>query len=112
MNARAEDPAKTTQKQLLTMPPNLLVERFLLKFHYLTSEAPEFSLTVTKGGPELRESTSSEAKTLFAGPQGEALLKPTGRATSLTSRKYSMAMLVNLLSAIGQSGPGVDRTGL
>jgi len=112
VNARAEDPAKTTQKQLLTMLPNLLVERFLLKFQYRSSEAPEFSLTVTKGGPKLGESTSKEAKTLFTRPQGETLLRPTGRATSLTAREDSMAMLVNLLSAIGQSGPGVDRTGL
>ncbi len=112
VNAKAEDPDKTTQKQLLTMLQNLLVERFHLKFHYQTSEAPGFSLTVAKGGPKLQASTSNEVKTLFTGPQGETLLKPTGRAISLTARKYSMAMLVNLLSAIGQSGPGVDRTGL
>jgi uncharacterized protein (TIGR03435 family) len=111
-NARAEAPATTTQKQLLTMLQNLLVERFHLKFHYQNSDAPGFSLTVAKGGPKLRESTSNETKTLFTGPQGETLLKPTGRAISLTARKYSMAMLVSLLSAIGQSGPGVDKTGL
>jgi uncharacterized protein (TIGR03435 family) len=113
VNARAEDPAKTTQKQLLTMLQNLLVERFRLKFHYRTSETDGFSLTVAKSGPKLRTSTSDEAKTLFTGPGGESMLKPdSGRAISLTARKYSMAMLVNLLTAIGQSGPGVDNTGL
>jgi uncharacterized protein (TIGR03435 family) len=113
VNARAEDPAKTTQKQLLTMLQNLLVERFHLKFHYKTSEAAGFALTVAKSGPTLRKSTSDEAKTLFTGPQGEAVLKPAlGRPISLNARKYSMAMLVNLLSAVGQSGPGVDKTGL
>jgi uncharacterized protein (TIGR03435 family) len=94
------------------MLQNLLVERFHMKYHYQASEVPGFSLTVAKGGPKLRESTSDEAKTLFAGPQGEPLLKPTGLAISLTARKYSMPMLVKLLSAIGQSGPGVDKTGL
>ncbi|HLH18436.1 MAG TPA: TIGR03435 family protein [Bryobacteraceae bacterium] len=112
VNAKAEDPAKTTEKQLLTMLQNLLVERFHLKYHYETSEAPGFSLTVARGGPKLRESASNDVETLFAGPDGETLLKPSGRAISLTARKYSMARLVSLLSAIGQSGPGIDRTGL
>jgi uncharacterized protein (TIGR03435 family) len=30
----------------------------------------------------------------------------------MAARKYSIPMLVDLLSAIGSSGPGVDRTGL
>ena len=113
VNAKAEDPAKTTQKELLTMLQNLLVERFHLKYHYQTSEADGFSLTVAKGGPKLRKSTSEEVKTLFTTPQGEAVMKPGfGSAISLTARKYSMAMLVNLLTGVGQSGPGVDNTGL
>ncbi len=113
VNAKAEDPAKTTQKELLTMLQNLLVERFHLKFHYQTSEAAGFSLTVAKGGPKLQKSTSDEVKTLFTGPQGEVALKPSsGGAISLTARKYSMPMLVNLLTGIGQSGPGVDKSGL
>jgi uncharacterized protein (TIGR03435 family) len=113
VNARAEDPEKTTQKQLLTMLQNLLVERFHLKFHYRTGQADGFSLTVAKGGPKLQESTSDQVKVLFTGPEGEALLKPISeRPISLTARKYSMPMLVNLLTAIGQSGPGVDNTGL
>jgi uncharacterized protein (TIGR03435 family) len=113
VNARAEDPAKTTQKQLLTMLQNLLVDRFHLKFHYQTSEAAGFSLAVAKSGPKLRKSTSDEVKTLFTGPHGEAVLKPApGQAISLTARKYSMEMLVSLLAAIGMSGPGLDKTGL
>ena len=113
VNARAEDPAKTTQKQLLMMLQNLLLDRFHLKFHYQTSEAAGFSLTVAKSGPKLRKSTSDEVKTLFTGPQGEAVLKPApGQAISLTARKYSMEMLVGLLTGIGMSGPGVDKTGL
>jgi uncharacterized protein (TIGR03435 family) len=112
VNARAEDPAKTTQEQLIMMLRNLLIDRFHLKFHYRTSEADGFSLTVAKGGPKLRKSTSDEPKTLFTGSEGEALMKPNGRAISLTARKYSLAMLVKLLTNVGQAGPGVDNTGL
>jgi uncharacterized protein (TIGR03435 family) len=113
VNAKTEDPAKTTQKELLTMLQNLLVERFHLKFHYQAGEAAGFSLTVAKGGPKLHKSTSDDVQTLFTAPQGEAVSKPgPGRAISLTARKYSIPMLVSLLSGIGQSGPGVDQTGL
>jgi uncharacterized protein (TIGR03435 family) len=112
VDARSEDPAKTTQKQLLTMLQNLLVERFRMKSHYQASEATGFSLTVAKGGPKLRESKSNEPKVFFTGPQGETLGKPTGQAISLNAQRYSMAMLANLLTVVGQSGPGVDRTGL
>jgi uncharacterized protein (TIGR03435 family) len=112
VNARAENPDKTTQKQLLTMLQNLLVERFHLKFHYKTSDVDGFSLTVAKNGPKLQESTSDVSKTLFTEADGKAVLKPTGRAISVTVKKYSMRMLVNLLTGVGQSGPGVDNTGL
>jgi uncharacterized protein (TIGR03435 family) len=113
VNAKAEDPAKTTQKELLTMLQNLLVERFHLKFHYQTSEVSGFSLGVAKNGPKLRKSTSSEAKTVFTGPNGETVLKPAlGQPMSVTARKYTMKMLADLLTRIGRSGPGVDKTGL
>ena len=113
VNAKAEDAAKTTQKELLTMLQNLLVERFHLKFHYQSSEVNGFWLTVAKGGPKLRQSTSTEAKAQFTGPKGESMPKPGGeRALSLTARKYSMGMLADLLTGVGGSGPGVDKTGL
>jgi uncharacterized protein (TIGR03435 family) len=112
VNAKAEDPAHATQAQLLTMLQNLLVERFHLKFHYQTAEVTGFSLTVAKNGPKLRASSSEEPKTLFTAPDGQPVLKPSGKAVSLTAQKYSMAMLVGVLTGVGQSGPGVDRTGL
>ena len=113
VNARAEDPSKTTQKQLLTMLQNLLVERFQLKFHYKNADVDGFSLTVAKGGPKLHESTSADGKLTFTGPKGETIGKPfPGQAISMSVRKGSMAGLVSMLTAIGQSGPGVDNTGL
>ena len=112
VNATADDPANTTQQQLLTMLQNLLVERFHMKFHYQNGEAQGFTLTVAKGGPKLQVSRSKEVKTLFTGPQGETIGKPTGRATSLTAEKWTMPMLVDLLSGVEQAGHGVDKTGL
>jgi uncharacterized protein (TIGR03435 family) len=112
VNAEADDPAKTTQKQLLTMLQNLLIERFQLKYHYESSQETGFSLTVAKNGPKLRESTSAEPRIVFTSPQGETVGKPMGPAISLTARKFSMGRLVDLLSGVGRSGPGVDRTGL
>ena len=113
VNAKAADPATTTQKQLLTMLQNLLIERFHLKFHYQTTGAPGFSLTVAKDGPKLRASTSETPKATFTGPGGAAMSKPIPeQAVSLEAHGYSMGMLANLLGAIGMSGPAVDRTGL
>src|SRR5262249_14180204 len=36
VEAKAENPASVTRQQLLTMLQNLLVERFQIKFHYVT----------------------------------------------------------------------------
>lgn len=112
VNAEAEDPRKTTQAQLLTMMQNLLVERFHLKFHYQNSTANGFAFTVAKNGPKLRQSTSDQPKIRFTALNGETVLKPTSRAISLTAQKWSMADLANLLTAAGESGPAVDKTGL
>lgn len=113
VQAKAEEPAKTTEKQLLTMLQNLLVERFQLKFHYETKEEAGFSLEVAKGGPKLRASTSDEAGLSFHGAKGESSMKPMGGpALSMTAKKYSVPMLVNMLTMVGSHGPGLDKTGL
>lgn len=113
VQAKAENPAKTTEKQLLTMLQNMLVERFQLKYHYVKSEAPGFVLTVAKNGSKLQASTSDEEGLSFVGPKGEAQGKPVpGRPTSMKARKCTVARLVSLLSAIGNSGPGLDKTEL
>jgi len=52
VEAKAENPASATRQQLLTMLQNLLVERFQIKFHYVTKEEPGFALVVAKERPE------------------------------------------------------------
>src|SRR5215469_10955904 len=112
VEAKAENPASVTRQQLLTMLQNLLVERFQIKFHYVTKEEPGFALLVAKNGPKLRTSTSEEQKLTFIGPNGEELLKPVSRAIKVNARKYSLSGLKDLISFVGDIGPGVDRTGL
>jgi uncharacterized protein (TIGR03435 family) len=107
IQAKAEDPAKTTEAQLLEMLQTLLVERFKLKFHRETAEKAGFALVAGKNGPKLKAAKGEDSFISF-GPQ----LKPfPGQPVELTARKYSMAMLANLLSQIGP-GQVVDKTGL
>ena len=113
IEAKAENPAEATEKQLLTMLQNLLVERFQLKFHYESRETPGFALEIAKDGPKLAMSKSDEPRLSFTGPRGELVSKPfPGQPISMTARKCSMSMLINLLSAVGGHGAGIDKTGL
>jgi uncharacterized protein (TIGR03435 family) len=113
VEAKAEDPSKATQQQLLTMLQNLLLERFQMKYHLETTETAGFALTVAKNGPKLQESKSQETAVVFSAPDGSVVFKPSpGRPTSMKARKVAMAMLVNILSGIGGKGQGIDQTGL
>ncbi len=109
IEAKAEDPAATTEAQLLEMLRALLIERFDLKFHRESVEKPGFALVVAKRGPKLQESKGEEAVTTFGGANK---FKPMpGGPISLTARKYSMAMLANLLTNLSPD-PVIDKTGL
>jgi len=112
VQAKAENPASATRQQLLAMLQNLLVERFQLKFHYVTKEEPGFALVVAKNGPKLRTSTSEEEKLTFIGPNGEEVPKPVSQAIRVNARKCSMSALKDVVAFAGNLGPGVDKTGL
>ena len=114
VDAKAEDTAHTTEKQLLTMLQNLLVERFQLKFHYENKEVAGFALMTGKdGASKLRPTTSAETKLSFFGPKGEAIFKPgPGIPLSIKAVKCPISQLVSILTFIGAYGPGVDKTGL
>jgi uncharacterized protein (TIGR03435 family) len=112
VQAKAENPAAATREQLLTMLQNLLVERFQIKFHYVTKEEPGFALVVAKNGPKLHASTSEEEKLTFIGPNGEELPKPMGHAIRVNARKCSVSTLRDLVAFVGDIGQGVDKTGL
>ena len=113
LEAKAEDPSKATQEQLLGMLQNLLIERFQMKFHWEKRDQPGFALVVAKGGPKFKPTTSQEPAMAFTAPDGSAVLKPfPGQPISLSARKVSVAGLISLLSAIGGHGQGIDKTGL
>jgi len=112
VQAKAENPASATRQQLLTMLQNLLVERFQMKFHYVTKEEPGFALVVAKNGPKLRTSTSEEEKLTFFDPNGVELFKPVGKAIRVNARKCSVSALKDLVAFVGDIGQGVDKTGL
>ena len=60
--AKAENPARTTEAQLIAMLQKLLVDRFKLKLHREVREMPGFALVVAKSGAKLRSSENSERK--------------------------------------------------
>lgn len=108
IEAKAEDPAKTTEAELLQMLQNLLIERFDLKFHRENIERPGFALVAGKNGSKLKLSTAGEAALNF-GPGQE---KPMPNSPiSMRVRKCSMETLATMLSQLG-SGPVLDKTGL
>jgi len=94
------------------MLQNLLVERFQIKFHYVTKEEPGFALMVAKNGPKLKVSTSEEEKLTFIAPNGEEVSKPFGNAIKVNARKCSVSELKDLVAFVGNMGQGVDKTGL
>jgi uncharacterized protein (TIGR03435 family) len=107
IEAKAEDPTKATEQQLLGMLQNLLVDRFKLKFHTESKDMPGFALLIVKNGPKLQKATGEDVVTSFG-----ASLKPIpGQPITLTARNWSIPMLTNLLSQIGP-GPVIDKTGL
>jgi len=104
---KAESP-KVTERQLLTMLQNMIIDRFQMKFHREDVEQRGFALTVDKGGSKLRETTSQDTE-IFMGPGG----KPQpGQPAHIRMQRYSMADLIRFLSTFGGHGAGVDRTGL
>ena len=112
VQAKAEDPTKTTEQQLLIMLQNLLVERFQLKFHSETAQVPGFSLTVGKNGSKLKASESEQGAVLFVGPNGETLPRPIpGQPISMKARKFSIFALTHVLKLLG-GGNIQDKTGL
>src|SRR5262249_22270691 len=65
VEAKAEDPAKTTEDQLLRMLQALVVERFKIKYHRDSVDLPGFALVIAKNGPKLHGATGKEIMARF-----------------------------------------------
>lgn len=106
VEAKAEDPTKTTEEQLQNMLQALLADRFKLKFHYELLIVPGFALAIGKNGPKLQEAKGDDiGKSL--GPRPPA----PGEPFALTIRGFSMPIFAELLSNLSPD-PIVDQTGL
>jgi len=109
VEAKADDPAKTTEAQLLAMLQTLLIERFQLKFHRETVDRPGYALVVGKNG--VRNMTPSKAEDVVTS-FGDQFKPMPGRPATLTARKYTMARLAgDPLHRGAWAGPGQNRPG-
>jgi uncharacterized protein (TIGR03435 family) len=107
VDAKAEDPTKATEEQLLQMLQALLIERFNLKFHREIKDMPGYTLVVAKNGPKLQASKGEDSGFSW-GAEGKP--NPAGPAC-LTAQKWTPSMLAGLLTQMGK-GPAIDKTGL
>jgi uncharacterized protein (TIGR03435 family) len=106
IEAKAEEPTKATEAQLLVMLQTLLIDRFQLRFHRETVEQPGFALVVGKNGPKMKPAKGQDVVASF-GDQ----IKPAPDRGTLTARRITIARLVEILSFI-RWAPVVDKTGL
>jgi uncharacterized protein (TIGR03435 family) len=104
IDAKAEDPTKATEEQLLEMLQRLLAERFSLMLRREIKDVAGYALVIAKNGPKLHEAKGEEVSTRF-GPNGKSGRGPI----SLTVRKCSMPMLADMLTRFE---PVIDKTGL
>lgn len=108
----AETPGKAppSYDEQMTMLQMLLADRFGLKFHRERRNLPVYALTIAKGGPKLKESTSSPD----AFPEGPpplifTVLLPT---VHLPARYATMSELASVFQRAVLDRPVVDETGL
>lgn len=98
--AKAPGDAAPTPEQRRQLLQSLLEDRFKLKVHRETREAPVYALTVAKNGPKLTRSTATDS-----------LYSAGGR--EMKFQKRTMDFLAKQLSASARLGrPVLDKTAL
>ena len=97
----AKAPAAADEDQLRLMLQTLLAERFKLAVHRQTKEAQAWVLSVGKGGPKFRESTTD----------GEGSIQPDMKQMAVVVQRTPVSQLVDMLSNVLRA-PVVDETGL
>jgi uncharacterized protein (TIGR03435 family) len=107
-------PAQTKARRE-AMLQALLAERFKLKVHSETRQAPVYELVVAKGGSKLKDAATDTSDSLKRGEDGKPLsiISPEGDKT--IAQGSSMKALADFLSQPFLSGlgrPVLDKTGL
>jgi uncharacterized protein (TIGR03435 family) len=102
IEAKAEDPARTTEQQLRSMLRQFLIDQFSLTMHRDTKDGPTWSLVVAKNGPKNLHPSEAVGESMM--PQG----------TKLVFKDYSMQNLADFFSMLPtvQSRPVKDMTAL
>ncbi len=105
-NVTATMPEKTPKETVELMLQNLLAERFQLKLHRETKEAPVYALIVAKGGPKLKKSEVAAA--LAGGGPGRGIRMGPGK---LEGNGMDMGFFTDVLSTL-VGRPVLDMTEL
>jgi len=129
----AKVPPGATRDDVRKMILNLLVDRFKLKLHKESKEAPIYALVVGKSGPKFKESSKEEPPTdgdaspkggpigppprdkngfpvLRGGRGNMMLMNPNGRLQMVAGHVTMATLAANLSGQLGR--PVVDETGL
>lgn len=104
LDARTEGEDARTLDQIRPMLQALLADRFHLVVHRETKEIPIYALVVSKSGPKLQESSSSDD------PKARITADDLGMQMEVS--QGTMAQLALRLSGNGAGRPVIDRTGL
>jgi uncharacterized protein (TIGR03435 family) len=97
----AKAAGNATPAQLRLMLQTLLTERFKLALRHETKEAPIYELVVAKGGPKIKEDTTSARRITNYNGRGGVMVQ-----------KASLADFAQLLGGSLTGRPVVDKTGL
>ena len=99
---KPDTPGFSSTEQMRTMVRKLLVERFSLAYHKEKKEIPVYALTVSKGGPKIKQETDSLPGPAFGGaPQ-----------RGFQGRSATMAEFASIMQSQFMDLPVVDQTGL
>ena len=101
--AKAGGEAPLTKEESRQMMQALLAERFLLRIHRETREAPVYALIVGKNGPKLKETS--------AGAPGDNFVRGGPAGMHMEATRGTMEQLARQLSATA-GRPVINKTGL
>jgi uncharacterized protein (TIGR03435 family) len=111
LEAKAEDPAKTTREDLRQMLQNFLADQFKLKVHRETKEMDGYVLTIGNEGVKFKESSGDEQLPSWQ-PSGAPRIDSTEQALpTIVKGVFRMPRFVNALSLTANL-PIADKTGL
>jgi uncharacterized protein (TIGR03435 family) len=103
IQAKAENPATTSEQQLLSMLQRFIADEFNASTHCELKEVPAFALVVAKKGP----------KNLRPSNEAACLMSPPPQAAGLVFMGCSMQEVVAFLSTVPTiQRPVTDKTGI